>query len=241
VRYATVSAPAIATDARPDRPNPSRGGGGDRETSRAPSADPRDVFTRDLDLPRGEARERVYVRAQAYELRGSEVRTLATVGAFRVVPDAHLREQQTSSPKEVRHLRDLGLVRTVPHVIGKARTTVVTLTECGRDVLECARRDHHGEGRQRFYAGIHKPRELTHDAHVYRAYCRTAERLVGGGADIRRVLLDDELKRDYQRFLHEPNRGRRDANGRADRQAEEIAEWAAANHPSHDRRTRSVP
>src|SRR5437867_9099764 len=46
------------------------------------SVDPRDVFTRDLDLPRGLERKRVHSRDRDYDLRGSEVRTLATVGAF---------------------------------------------------------------------------------------------------------------------------------------------------------------
>ena len=48
--------------------------------------DARDVFTRDLELPRGPERERVWARDSDVTLRGSEVRTLATVGAFRVVP-----------------------------------------------------------------------------------------------------------------------------------------------------------
>ena len=45
-----------------------------------------------------------------------------------------------------------------------------------------------------------KPRELTHDTKVYRAYQRAEERQ---GGRVRRVVLDYELKRDYQRFLHE--------------------------------------
>src|SRR5712691_2215673 len=48
--------------------------------------DTRDVFTRDLELPRGPERERVWAGDSDVTLRGSEVRTLATVGAFRVVP-----------------------------------------------------------------------------------------------------------------------------------------------------------
>src|SRR5712692_4464861 len=38
--------------------------------------DPRDVFTRDLQLPRGTERERVWARDSDVRLRGSEVRTL---------------------------------------------------------------------------------------------------------------------------------------------------------------------
>ena len=45
----------------------------------ADSVDPRDVFTRDLDLPRGLERERVHLHGHDYDLRGSEVRMLATI------------------------------------------------------------------------------------------------------------------------------------------------------------------
>src|SRR5499427_647831 len=48
--------------------------------------DPRDVFREGLDLPRGRERERVFLDGETFEVRGSEVRTLATIGAFRVVP-----------------------------------------------------------------------------------------------------------------------------------------------------------
>lgn len=214
---------------QPERPVARRGGRTDPDASLTEGMDPRDVFARDLDLPRGDARERVYLHARTYELRGSEVRTLATVGAFRVVPDADLRGRDQPTSGDIRHLRELGLVRTVPYVIAKTRTTLVTLTERGRDVLEDGRRDQDRHGAQTFYAGISKPRELAHDAHLYRAYGRAAERLVTRGARIRRVVLDDELKGAYQRFLQASNRGRRDSDGRPDRDTDEIAQWALAN------------
>jgi hypothetical protein len=47
--------------------------------------DPREDLMRDLDLPRGEERELVAVRDRVYELDGDDSRTLAAVGAFRVV------------------------------------------------------------------------------------------------------------------------------------------------------------
>ena len=61
---------------------------------------------------------------------------------------------------------------------------------------------------------------------VYRAYLKAAERLRERDARILRVALDRELKRDYQRFLQERNRGDRDSDGRPDRTVEEIQEWA---------------
>jgi hypothetical protein len=103
------------------------------------------------------------------------------------------------------------------------------LTDRGRDLLEAnryERDDRPHEPRQTFWAGLRKPRELTHDTNVYRAYQRTEERLRGEGGRVRRVVLDYELKRDYQRFLHERNRGKKNCDGRPDREPEEIARWA---------------
>src|SRR5207244_6647255 len=168
-----------------ERPDPSRTGNSHSVESDWASGDPRDAFVRDLDLPRGHQRERIQLHARTYELHGGEIRVLATAGTFRVVPEADLRGAPGARPRDVRHLQELGLVRTVPYVIGKTRTKLVTLTERGRDVLEDARRRPDRESGQAFYAGIAKPRELAHDAHLYRAYTKSADRLVDRGARIR--------------------------------------------------------
>jgi hypothetical protein len=59
--------------------------------------DPREVFTRRLNLPRGLDREVVRHRDRDYTLRGSESRTLAAVGAFRVVSSRDLRDHNGRS------------------------------------------------------------------------------------------------------------------------------------------------
>ena len=41
-----------------------------------------------------------------------------------------------------------------------------------------------------------------------------------------REVLDDELKREYQKFLQERNRDRSDSDGRPDRSRQEITQWA---------------
>lgn len=56
--------------------------------------DPREPFTRDLHLPRGLGREIVRDRGREYPLRGSETRTLATVGPFRVISSRDLRDHR---------------------------------------------------------------------------------------------------------------------------------------------------
>ncbi len=182
------------------------------------------MVIRGLDLPRGPERELVRVRDRTHELNGSESRSLATVGAFRVVRTEDLRDPSDPRDRGLRHLRDEGLVRPVS--LGGRTRDVVVLTREGRDLLEARRRNDLSEPRQKFYAGIRKPRELTHDASLYRAYRRAAERLKDEGAELHRVVLDYELKREYQTFLQESNRDRSDSDGRPRRDDEEIERWA---------------
>src|SRR5262245_3866643 len=193
------------------RPNDdSRQSKSDREDARDKARwpvrhpDPRGTFTRNLNLPRGRDREIVRDRDREYALRGSESRTLATVGAFRVVSSRDLRDDrdQPLDPRssDLRHLREQGLVATTR--LPGSREYAVSLTKDGRSLLE-RHQDRHANDRQTFYAGVKRERELEHDVHVYRAFEREAERLEQHGARIDRVVLDYELKREYQKWLHE--------------------------------------
>jgi DNA-binding MarR family transcriptional regulator len=214
----------------PERPDLSRGGRGGGPAQHRDSCDPRDVFSRDLDLPREDARTPVRDRDRTIELRASEVRTLATVGAFRVVPASELRDHDgrpaDARTGDLRHLRDEGLVRTMSHSTGNRRTTLVSLTDRGRDILDAHRSADRDDAQQRYYAGVAKPRELSHDSALYRAYLRAAERLRSSGASIRRVVLDYELKRDYQRFLADQNRERRRSEREPGDIEDAVARWA---------------
>jgi hypothetical protein len=200
-----------------------------RDDARWPARDrdPRDAFMRDLNLPRGREREIVRDRDCEYTLRGSESRTLATVGAFRVVSsrDLHDNRDRPLDPRssDLRHLREQGLVE-VTRLAG-SRDYAVSLTREGRSLLE-SHRDRDQEGRQTFYAGVKRERELEHDVQVYRAFEREAERLQERGARVDHVVLDYELKREYQQWLHAHDRDRDDYNGHPDRDLHEIEEWA---------------
>jgi hypothetical protein len=215
-----------------ERPEPGLGrvGGYTEMESGQSSDDPRDAFTRDLDLPRGTSRERVRVNDREYRLSGDDVRVLATVGAFRVVPSGDLREPNPRTPtrpaRDLERLRELGLVQTVPYVVGRTRTTLVTLTGHGRDVLEGGRRPGADVDRQAFHVGITKPRELAHDSRVYSAYMKAAERLAERGEPVRRVILEEDLKREYQRFLQAENRTRRERGETPEERNEAVARWA---------------
>ena len=206
-----------------DRNRGSRGGSSERDP--AADRDSREVFTKDLDLPRGRERRPVRERDRVYEINGTESRMLATVGAFRVVSESDLHDGREDSRRAQRHLEREGLLHTSPL---SSDDRAVVLTDRGRDLLEANRREQERswDPRQTFYAGLRKPRELTHDSKVYRAYQRAEERLREQGGRVDRVVLDYELKRDYQRFLQERNRGRKDCDGRPDREPEEIARWA---------------
>ena len=82
------------------------------------------------------------------------------------------------------------------------------------------------ERHQAFHSGVSRPRELTHDASLYHSYLRAEAGLREQGAEIRCVVLEHDLKREYQSFLQEHNRGRSDSDGRPDREPREVEEWA---------------
>jgi hypothetical protein len=211
----------------------------DRDT-RERDHDLRDLFLEGLELPRGLEREIVMDGDHQYELNRDDGRSLATIGAFRVVAERDLREprEESSDTREpdLRHLRDEGLMR---FVLLEGRERALTLTESGHHLLEGHRRDRDDTREQGFYAGVSRPRELSHDVQLYRAYLREEERLRDQGAEIRRVVLDHELKREYQGWLQERNRGRPDSDGRPDRDRREIERWAREHDlPYFDDRVR---
>jgi len=207
-----------------------RGSRGDGSPSDIRDNDGRNVFGRHVDLPRGPERELVRERKRSYELNGAESEALATIGAFRVVHADDLRDvfdrerELRPAQQGLRHLQESGLLERIP--LESRDRDVVVLTGRGRDVLEANRLERDREPKQSFYAGLRKPRELIHDAQVYRAYQCAEERLRARGGHVRRVVLDYELKRDYQQFLQERNRGRADSTGKPARDPEEIEAWA---------------
>lgn len=183
--------------------------------------DLRDSLMRDLDLPRGDERELVMDRDRVFDLNGEDSRTLAAVGAFRVVPERDLDTDHDT----VEHLRGEGLVETVDLGDGERG---LTLTREGRDLLDAHSLHRHDEPSQAFYSGVSRERELNHDSHLYSTYRQEEARLrtEHDGLEVRRVVLEQDLKREYQEFLQEHNRGRADSDGRPDRGEHEIRAWA---------------
>ena len=177
-----------------------------------------DLFGRHLDLPRGETRERLEGRERDHLLNEEETRALATIGAFRVVSADDLVSVGAIDGDGLRHLSDEGLVarETLTNTSGSER--VLSLTREGKELLE-AHRDPDAKGpEQVFYSGVVKPRELAHDVRVYGAFEQERVRIESEGGEVRRVVLDYELKREYQSFLNRENRPD-DATLESDRRA----------------------
>ncbi len=209
-----------------DRARGSRGGRSERDDQ---AFSDRDVFVRAVDLPLGDERELLRSRDRIHAIDGSDSRLLATIGAFRVIAERDLDQghaRLASVREHLKHLEAEGLLQRTQ--VG-SRDRVVSLTTQRRELLETHRRERdtgHHTGHQAFYAGVRKPRELSHDSQVYPAYARAEARLRDAGGRVRRVVLDYEFKRDYQRFLQARSRGRKDHDGRPDREPEEIRLWA---------------
>jgi hypothetical protein len=167
-----------------------------------------------LSLPRGRDRELVRLQDRVYHVRESESRILATVGAFRVVRADDLQPGRSSRDAwtgDLRSLADQGLIELRTVEVNRQPIAVVVLTRDGKDLLE-THRTHDEDRRQEFYAGLVKPREVAHDSQLYRLYLAEAERIEADGGHIVRVVLDYELKHDYQVFLHREDRPRETAH-----------------------------
>jgi len=193
--------------------------------------DPREPFIEALELPRYHERELVQdERENLYELNRDDSLMLGTIGAFRVVAERDLADFHDAE-RSLDHLRDEGLIHTVQ--IGAGQHADV-LTERGLSVLEANRREPEDQARygrdddrQAFHAGVSRERELQHDSDVFRVYRQIEGEIRERGGEVERVVLEVDLRREYQQWLQEHNRGRSDSDGRPDRTEREIAQWAA--------------
>ena len=191
--------PDRSTEARELESDERRGDerGGNGGTSRSP--DPR----------RPEARQPVRSRDRWHRLRDADWDTLRTVGTFRVVDEADLLERgrsQEAAGHDLDYLIEDGLLERRTAIVSQSPTHLVTLTEEGSSLLDAHRGEAGEHPGQQYHTGVVKPRELAHDVYLYRAAQAETARLAGQGARVTRVVLDYELKRDYQRFLQRRDR-----------------------------------
>lgn len=140
---------------------------------------------------------------------------LAEIGRFRVIRAADLREpffsgNDRTMAETLVKLRAAGLIEDhlIRHSSGKnsresEKVRLIALTREGKRIAASGTNRNR---EQRLYAGLVKPREALHDSNLYPVYRAHAVRLERGGATIRRVVLDFELKREYLRELRRRER-----------------------------------
>jgi hypothetical protein len=181
----------------------------DRPVRPERSREPRRQHDRPMDQrPR---REAIPQQAIGLSLREEERKVLTEVGRFRVITTSDLAEtvygnRRSRMERDLAFLKEKGLVQ-VDSVNARRdgrggrveRIEVVTLTKTGRDV---ARQTSELPQGQRLYAGMVKPREVEHDAQIYRAYRKEAEQIERKGGANLRVQLDFELKSQVQKAIH---------------------------------------
>ena len=104
-------------------------------------------------------------------MNGEDSRTLAAVGAFRVVPE-HDLDLPTTTPLTTSTIR--GSSRLVDLGDGERG---LTLTKEGRDLLDSHSLERDGEPSQAFYAGVSRSREIDHDSNLYATFRQEEARL----------------------------------------------------------------
>src|SRR3954447_10041746 len=123
-----------------------------------------------LTLPCSDERQSVRCEGRSYRLRGSETELLATIGVFRIVPENAVQGDAAVRSNDVRSLSEQGLLERRTIVINNQAEGVVVLTGAGKALLEEHRIKESVAPTQEYYDGFVKPRELAHDAQLYRLF-----------------------------------------------------------------------
>jgi len=191
---------------RQHRPVPSNTEGARNQVPEAPgrgdSPETRDQHSSPDE--RSDSPRPYYVRDRAYLLRNSEMHSLKEIGKFRVIAATDLAKyayggSRERMDKDIRRLTRQSLVADKTIEISQKKTIrVVTLTKAGHRLLKKTNQLPHD---QPIYHGLVKPREVKHDADLYRRYQQEIARIERGGGRLVRVLLDFELKRNLNRDL----------------------------------------
>ena len=203
IRDSSVRRPAESSSGQETSADGRGQGGGNGTTHSHPG--PREIRheQRTPSTRNREPREPDPTRARTYDLRDSEVQTLADIGAFRAIKTEDLVQYRYDGNArrargDVKHLVEEGLIQrrtTYPN-----RDVYVGLTRKGRRYIE-HNRPENAASRQVFYHGFVKRREARHDAAIYRLYQRESQRIVQAGGKVNRVILDFELKASVNRDL----------------------------------------
>jgi hypothetical protein len=139
---------------------------------------------------------------RTYSLRSSEIAAMGDIGTFRVVDARDLARfvyagDEARLKYDLESLRTQGLVeeKTVFRAHKSARKLVALTAEGQRMVRKASGLPEE----QRLYHGFVKPKQLDHDADLYKVYQKAAEEIRERGGKPTRVRLDFELKESINR------------------------------------------
>ncbi|MGC1618562.1 MAG: hypothetical protein WA765_08730 [Candidatus Acidiferrum sp.] len=201
VHNSETRAPEGEARTEPDSASPSAGRGGGSDSSSA--ANERKERTAEPAAPlAAERRARHQGRGRTYRLRRSEMESMTDMGRFRTLDVQDLarfvyRGDAARMKQDLQNLRGQGLVeeKTVFRAHKSARK-LLTLTGEGHRIVSKA--SGLGES-QRYYHGFVKPKELDHDADLYKVYQKAVQEIQEKGGKPLRVRLDFELKESINR------------------------------------------
>lgn len=157
--------------------------------------------------PNPPSREREFqdLRGYRYHVSPSDIATLREIGRFRTIDTNDLATYRYAGENDAMQadldgLRAQGLirVRTVWTTATGGPLNITVLTKAGRELAE---KNQPTKDRQALYSGFVKAREVAHDAAIFRMYHAEALRIRRDGGQIRRVVLDYELKEKVYRPL----------------------------------------
>ena len=141
-------------------------------------------------------------RVRGYSLSDRQVQAMADVGTFRTVDVEDLKRfayagDERAISHDLRQLRAAGLVeeKTLLRAHKEPRK-VLALTEKGQRIV---RKTSGLPKDQALYHGFVKPREIEHDADLYKVYQQAVEKIHNEGGKPLKVRLDFELKGAVQR------------------------------------------
>jgi len=151
------------------------------------------------------SRDLVFVRNRSYRISSVELEMMTEIGKFRTIAVGDLaRHRYGNEPSKLRqdllNLKAQKLIRQRRVMAGKGqeKLSVLVLTRTGKHLVQQEYRAARG---QRFYAGLVKPREVAHDAAIYRMYQVEVAEVNKRGGSVKRIVLDYELKKNVYKPL----------------------------------------
>jgi DNA-binding MarR family transcriptional regulator len=143
-------------------------------------------------------------RDRTYSLRSSEIQTLKEIGTFRAVDSEAIAEigyggNRNQLDQDLKNLARQSLIsRRSIQGAQTERVQILVLTKAGKRFLA----KHKLMPKDRpIYHGLVKPKEVFHDASLYRLYHKAARQIERDGGTVRKVALDYELKKQINREL----------------------------------------